>query len=248
MRVSDFSFNAKSGQCPVCKGQGFTKVILDFISDVESVCDTCHGKRYLSHILEVKYNGLNINDVLNLSIHEAGEFFSEYNNIKSTLELLSTIGLGYIKLGQSTSTLSGGEAQRLKIAKAILSKKTKNGLFIFDEPSRGLHPTDLPFLTNLFKLLLKNENTVVVIEHNPRIICLANHIIDLGPGGGEFGGELIYQGDVAGLIKYKGSVTGKFLTAPKYIMFQKSFVQLCHGHHFVCNFPLSSLVGIFLKL
>lgn len=211
LKVGDFSFNSKSGHCPVCRGHGFTSIKLDFISDVEAVCDECHGKRYQSHILAIKYQDKNINDVLNLSINEAAEIFSDQKNIKRILNILSAIGLGYIKLGQSTSTLSGGEAQRLKIAKAILSNETKNGLFIFDEPSRGLHPTDLSYLTNLFGLLLKNNNTVVVIEHNQRIICQANHVIDLGPGGGILGGELIYEGEVIGLIKSENSITGKVL-------------------------------------
>ncbi|MEZ5199487.1 MAG: hypothetical protein R2764_24815 [Bacteroidales bacterium] len=211
LKTGDFSFNSKLGQCPVCKGQGFTSIKLDFISDVEAICDSCSGKRYQSHILDIKYQGCDINDVLNLNIKEAAGFFSEHKNIRHILDILSTIGLGYIKLGQSASTLSGGEAQRLKIAKAILSKETKNGLFIFDEPSRGLHPTDLSYLANLFNLLLQNNNTIVVIEHNPRIISKANHVIDLGPGGGEYGGELIYKGDVVGLLDSENSLTGRFL-------------------------------------
>jgi len=208
---SDFSFNSKSGQCPVCKGHGYTSIKLDFVSDVDAVCNICNGQRYLPFVLDIKFNGLNINEVLNLSIDESANFFAEYNKISSILEVLSTIGLGYIKLGQATSTLSGGEAQRLKIAKAILSNQTTSGLIIFDEPSRGLHPTDLPYLTNLFKLLLKNKNTVVVIEHNSRIICLANHVIDLGSGSGEYGGELIYQGEVDGLLSSEKSLTGNYL-------------------------------------
>lgn len=211
LKVSDFSFNSKSGQCPVCKGHGYTCVKLDFISDVDAVCNICNGQRYLPHILDIKYNGLNINDVLNLSIDESSNFFSGYSKISSILEILSIVGLGYIKLGQTTSTLSGGEAQRLKIAKAILSNQTTSGLIIFDEPSRGLHPTDLHFLTNLFKLLLDNKNTIVIIEHNFRVISKANHIIDLGPGGGEQGGELIFQGEVEGLLEMEKSLTGKYL-------------------------------------
>jgi len=211
LKAGDFSFNSKSGQCPACKGHGYTKVVLDFISDVESVCETCSGRRYRSPILEIKFNGLGIDDVLNLSINEAVDFFSDQKSIKQILDILSAIGLGYIKLGQSSSTLSGGEVQRLKIARAILSKETESGMFIFDEPSRGLHPTDLHFLTNLFEILLKNNNSVVVIEHNPKIICQANHVIDLGPGGGEFGGELIYQGSPKGLLGCQTSKTGKYL-------------------------------------
>lgn len=211
LKAGDFSFISKSGQCPSCKGHGFNTVKLDFISDVEAVCDTCKGQRYKSHILEIKYKGLNINDVLNLSINEASTFFSDQKKIKQNLDLLSAIGLGYIKLGQFFSTLSGGESQRLKIVKALLSKETKNGMFVFDEPSRGLHPADLPYLTNLFELLLKQNNTLIVIEHNPRIICQANHVIDLGPGGGEYGGEVLYQGGIKGLLNSKTSITGKLL-------------------------------------
>ncbi|MCD4697994.1 MAG: ATP-binding cassette domain-containing protein [Bacteroidales bacterium] len=211
LKASDFSFNAKSGQCPVCKGQGSTSIKLDFISDVESVCDTCNGKRYLPHILEVKFKTHNILDVLEFSIEQAKSFFHEHKNIRSILEILTALGLGYLKLGQRTSTLSGGEAQRLKIARAILSNEIKSGLFVFDEPSRGLHPTDTHFLTNLFEMLISKGNTVVVIEHNPHIICMANHIIDLGPGGGEHGGNVIYQGEVSGLVKSGSSMTGKYL-------------------------------------
>lgn len=211
LKTSDFSFNSKSGQCPVCKGRGTTTIALDFISDVESICDSCNGSRFLPHILEIKWKGLNINEVLKLSIHQASDHFHEIKTIQPSLQLLETLGLEYLKLGQSTNKISGGESQRLKIAKSLLTMEMKNGLFIFDEPSRGLHPTDLPFLENLFEIIIKNKNTVVVIEHNPQIIGWANHVIDLGPGGGEFGGEMIYQGTPEGLMKCQRSKTGQFL-------------------------------------
>jgi excinuclease ABC subunit A len=209
LKTSDFSFNSKSGQCPVCKGRGTTTIALDFISDIESVCESCNGSRFTSLILKFKWNGLNISEILGLTVQDALHFFSEEKSILSSLQLLDTLGLGYLRLDQTTKQISGGESQRLKIAKSIQSTEMKKGIFIFDEPSRGLHPSDIPFLKNLLKILLKNQNTVVVIEHNPQIIGWANHVIDLGPGGGDFGGKLIYQGTPAKLTSCKDSKTGK---------------------------------------
>ncbi|NOX48219.1 MAG: excinuclease ABC subunit UvrA [Chlorobi bacterium] len=211
LKAGDFSFNSKSGQCPVCKGTGEIKVSLDFISDVSSVCESCNGKRYKPHILEVKYKGQNIFDILEMSVKEALRFFEGSPKIIQPLYILNEIGLGYVGLGQSSSTLSGGESQRLKIAREIISGKSEKALFIFDEPSRGLHPDDLTHLQRLFDILLKKGNTLVVVEHNPIVISKADHIIDLGPQGGELGGELIYQGDLKGLVKCDASVTGKFM-------------------------------------
>ena len=211
LKAGDFSFNGKSGQCPVCKGTGEIKVSLDFISDVSTICESCNGKRYKHQILEVKYNGQNIFDILEMSVNEAMSFFKKSPKIFGLLSILNEIGLGYVRLGQPSSTLSGGESQRLKIAREIISGKSEKTMFIFDEPSRGLHPDDLIHLHTLFEILVKKGNTLVIVEHNPIVISRANHIIDLGPQGGEMGGELIYQGDLKGLVACKKSVTGKYL-------------------------------------
>jgi excinuclease ABC subunit A len=211
LKAGDFSFNAKSGQCPVCKGTGEIKVSLDFISDVSTVCESCSGKRYQSHILRIKYKGESIFDVLEMSVKEAMPLFADFAKIFQPLSILDELGLGYLRLGQSSATLSGGESQRLKIARKIINSKPENALFIFDEPSRGLHPDDLVHLQRLFDILIKNGNTVAVVEHNPIVISKADHVIDLGPEGGVRGGELIYQGDLKGLVECEKSVTGRFL-------------------------------------
>ena len=213
LKAADFSFNGKSGQCPVCKGTGEIKVSLDFISDVTTVCESCNGKRYRPHILNICLRDKSIYDVLEMSIVEAMEFFRDKPKIVKPLGIIDETGLGYLKLGQSSSTLSGGEAQRLKIAREVIRSNPENALFIFDEPSRGLHPDDLTHLQKMFDILTGNRNTVVVVEHNPVVIATADHIIDLGPEGGNNGGELIYQGDLKGLLKCNNSVTGRYLAS-----------------------------------
>ena len=211
LKAGDFSFNGKSGQCPVCKGSGEIKVSLDFISDVTTVCESCNGKRYQPHILKIRFKEKSIFDVLQMSVTESLEFFKGIPKIYNPLNILNETGLGYMKLGQSSATLSGGESQRLKIAREVIRSNPENTLFIFDEPSRGLHPDDLVHLKRLFDILIENGNTVVVVEHNPVIIAAAGHIIDLGPEGGEKGGELIYEGGLTGLTECEKSVTGRFL-------------------------------------
>ena len=211
LKASDFSFNGKSGQCPVCKGTGEINVSLDFISDVSSVCESCNGRRYKPDILKINYRGQTIFELLEMSVSEAMLFFEDSPKIHKPLSILNEIGLGYVRLGQSSATLSGGESQRLKIAREIISGKSSKALFIFDEPSRGLHPDDLFHLQKLFEILIKKGNTLVVVEHNPIVISQADYVIDLGPQGGELGGEIIYQGDLQGLVDCGKSVTGKFL-------------------------------------
>jgi excinuclease ABC subunit A len=212
LKAGDFSFNGKSGQCPVCKGTGEIKVSLDFISDVTTVCESCNGKRYQPHILDIKFRDKSVFDILEMSVKEALLFFNDFPKIYNPLTILTETGLGYLKLGQSSATLSGGESQRLKIAREVIAGKPENALFIFDEPSRGLHPDDLAHLQNLFEILIEKGNTVVVVEHNPIVIVTADHIIDLGPQGGDKGGELIYQGDLKGLVECERSVTGRYLS------------------------------------
>ena len=211
LKAGDFSFNGKSGQCPVCKGTGEIKVSLDFISDVTTVCESCNGKRYRPQILKILFRGKSIFDILEMSVNDTLNFFSDYRKIVEPLTILAQTGLGYLKLGQSSATLSGGESQRLKIVREVITGKPENTLFVFDEPSRGLHPDDLVHLQKLFEILIENGNTVVVVEHNPIVIAAADRVADLGPEGGSKGGELIYQGDLKGLVECEKSVTGRFL-------------------------------------
>ncbi|MEA3494695.1 MAG: ATP-binding cassette domain-containing protein, partial [Bacteroidota bacterium] len=213
-KATDFSFNNKTGQCPECKGLGEIKVSLDFISDISSVCESCGGKRYKKEILQVKYKGKSISDILEMTTAEAYDFFAMDKNLTSIFKVMLNLGLAYLKLGQSTNNLSGGEAQRLKLTKEILNnKKTKNthSIYIFDEPSKGLQINDLHYLTDTFKYLQKLGNTVIFIEHNPYLILTADNIIDLGHGGGEIGGELIYQGNLQGIFSISDSKTGVYL-------------------------------------
>jgi len=195
LKKSHFSFNSKDGACPTCKGMGQLKVSMDFLSDVWTVCDSCHGNRYKEHILEVYFNKYNINDILNLSIHQALSVFKDYPKIQHILNVLEEIGLGYLKLGQATSTLSGGETQRLKLAIELIKDSSTNSLYIFDEPSTGLHMQDVESLIKVLNKLVKKGNTVLVIEHNRDIIQASDWQIDLGPDGGDFGGELVYEGN-----------------------------------------------------
>jgi len=169
---------------------------MDFLSDVWTVCDSCHGNRYKEYILEVYFNKHNINDILNLSISQALSVFKDYPKIHHILSILEEIGLGYLKLGQATSTLSGGETQRLKLAIELINDASTNTLYIFDEPSTGLHMQDVERLIKVLNKLVEKGNTVLVIEHNQDIIQAADWQIDLGPDGGDFGGELVYEGVV----------------------------------------------------
>ena len=186
---------------------------MQFVADMHLVCDECKGKRYKEEILEVKYNDKNIDQVLNLTIKETIEFFSEHKSIKLGLQPLVQVGLDYLKLGQPTSTLSGGEAQRLKLASFIAkgSKTDESTLFIFDEPTTGLHWHDIRKLLDSFNALIEKGHTVLVIEHNLEVIKCADHIIDLGKEGGEKGGDIIYQGNVKGLLEVDDSYTAKYL-------------------------------------
>jgi len=211
LKKSHFSFNSKDGRCPACKGMGNVKVSMDFLSDVWVNCDACNGKRYKDTILEVQYNNHNINDVLNLEVTEAIQIFSDQSKILSILTVLDELGLGYIKLGQATSTLSGGETQRLKLATELIKEKSTNCLYIFDEPSTGLHMQDVDRLISVLNNLVKNGNTVLVVEHNLEIIKASDWIIDLGPEGGDKGGELIFAGTPDDIINCDKSFTGNAL-------------------------------------
>lgn len=206
-----FSFNVSGGRCETCKGGGYKVIQMNFLPDVEVLCDTCNGKRYNRETLEVRYKGKSINDVLDMPIEQAVEFFDNMPNITRRLEALRDVGLGYITLGQSSTTLSGGEAQRVKLAEELAKKDTGKTFYILDEPTTGLHFEDISVLLQVLNKLTDRGNTVLVIEHNMDVIKVADYIIDLGPEGGQGGGEILVTGTPEEIIKDKRSYTGKFL-------------------------------------
>jgi len=206
-----FSFNVAGGRCEACSGDGIIRIEMHFLPDVYVPCDVCKGKRYNRETLEVKYKGKSISDVLNLTVEEALEFFKNISVIKNKLQTLYDVGLGYIRLGQPSTTLSGGEAQRIKLATELSKKSTGKTLYILDEPTTGLHTADVHNLVGIINRLTNGGNTVVMIEHNLDMIKTADYIIDLGPEGGKNGGTLIATGTPEEIIKVKGSYTGKFL-------------------------------------
>ena len=206
-----FSFNVKGGRCEACQGDGMIKVEMHFLADVYVKCDICNGKRYNEQTLEVKYKEKNINDILNMTVEDALDFFDAHPSIKNKLMTLYDVGLGYITLGQSALTLSGGEAQRIKLAKELSKRSTGKTLFVLDEPTTGLHFADIELLLKVLNRLKEQGNTVVVIEHNLDVIKTADWIIDLGPEGGSDGGEIVAEGTPEAVAKIKKSFTGKFL-------------------------------------
>lgn len=206
-----FSFNVSGGRCEACEGDGIVKIEMHFLSDVYVPCEVCKGKRYNRETLEVKYKGKSIYDVLNMTIEEALEFFSNIPKIKTKLQTLYDVGLGYIKLGQSSTTLSGGEAQRVKLATELAKKSTGKTLYILDEPTTGLHMADVHRLIDILQRLADGGNSILIIEHNLDVIKTADYIIDLGPEGGIGGGEIIATGTPEEVAKVEGSYTGKFL-------------------------------------
>lgn len=207
-----FSFNVDGGRCPSCKGEGEQVVEMQFLADVRLTCEECNGHRFKKEILDVKYKDKNISEILDMSIDEALGFFEDYKDIHHKLQSLSDVGLGYVKLGQSSSTLSGGEAQRVKLASFLTKDNRKEKiLFIFDEPTTGLHFHDIVQLLKALNALVEHGHTVVVVEHNMEVIKSADWVIDLGPGGGKHGGDLIYQGVPEGLVDVEVSYTGAYL-------------------------------------
>ena len=215
-----FSFNAEGGRCPECHGNGFVRISMQFMSDVEMVCEECKGKRFRPEVLEVRYRGLNVSEILDLSVDEAVDFFSagpepEAQSVATRLKSLQDVGLGYIKLGQGSSTLSGGENQRIKLAYFLnLSRQSAKGekiLFVFDEPTTGLHFYDVEKLLKAFDALLENGHSLLVVEHNPDVIKAADWVIDLGPDAGAKGGEVVFEGSVEDLLKCPDSLTARAL-------------------------------------
>ena len=206
-----FSFNTKGGRCEACCGDGLVKIEMHFLPDVYVPCDVCHGKRYNRETLEVKYKGKSIADVLDMTIDEACEFFENLPKICRKIETLRDVGLGYVKLGQSSTTLSGGEAQRVKLATELSKRSTGSTVYVLDEPTTGLHVADVHKLITILNRLVEAGNTVVVIEHNLDVIKVADHIIDLGPEGGDGGGELVFAGTPEDCANCERSYTGQFL-------------------------------------
>ena len=208
---SRFSFNVKGGRCEACQGDGIIKIEMHFLSDVYVPCEVCKGKRYNRETLEVKYKGKSINDVLEMTVEEGMQFFENIPKIYRKLKTLFEVGLGYVKIGQPATTLSGGEAQRVKLATELSKRGTGKTIYIFDEPTTGLHIADVHRLVDVLQKLVDTGNTVVVIEHNLDLIKTADHVIDLGPEGGDMGGKIVAQGTPEQIAKVKGSYTGQYL-------------------------------------
>jgi excinuclease ABC subunit A len=206
-----FSFNTEGGRCETCQGAGFQVLDMQFLEDVIITCETCEGKRFRPEILKVRYRDKNISEVLNTTVDEALTLFQEHHRILSKLQILKDVGLGYLTLGQSTNTLSGGESQRLKLAQHISQGQERSNLFIFDEPTTGLHMADVDLLIMTFEKLLSQGHSIIVIEHNLDLIQRADYIIDLGPEGGEEGGRIVAEGDLKTIMSSQQSYTGQFL-------------------------------------
>lgn len=210
-KAGRFSFNVKGGRCEACKGDGLIKVEMHFLPDIYVPCDVCHGDRYNRETLEITYKGKNISEVLDMTVETAVEFFEPIPKINQKLQTLMDVGLTYITLGQNATTLSGGEAQRIKLAKELSKLDTGQTLYILDEPTTGLHFHDIKQLLGVINRLRERENTIVIIEHNLDVIKTADWIVDLGPEGGDKGGHIIATGTPEAVSEVKGSYTGEYL-------------------------------------
>ncbi|MFA5418352.1 MAG: excinuclease ABC subunit UvrA, partial [Bacteroidales bacterium] len=208
-----FSFNVKGGRCETCKGAGVQTIEMNFLPDVYVLCEDCNGKRYNRETLEVRFKGKSINDVLNMTINHAVQFFENISFIVHKLKTLQDVGLGYLTLGQSSTTISGGEAQRVKLAAELAKKDTGNTLYILDEPTTGLHFEDVKVLLGVLDKLVGKGNTVVIIEHNMEVIKVADHVIDIGPEGGSAGGTIICEGTPEEVALNSVSRTAPFIRA-----------------------------------
>ncbi len=210
-----FSFNVPGGRCDVCEGDGYQKIEMQFMADLYLLCESCKGRRFKSEVLDVKYHGKNVDDILAMTVTEAIEFFRHDptgRRVASRLQVLADVGLGYLRLGQPATTLSGGEAQRVKLALHLAAKETEGHiLFIFDEPTTGLHFDDIAKLLKCFNALIDAGHSVLIIEHNIDVIKCADHVIDLGPEGGAAGGYIVTVGTPEEIAKHPSSYTGKFL-------------------------------------
>jgi excinuclease ABC subunit A len=214
--ASHFSFNTPGGRCEECQGEGTVTVEMQFMADLVLECEHCHGKRFKQDVLDVQYKSASIHDVLEMTVNQAIEFFttntgSTEKKIVKRLKPLQDVGIGYVKLGQSSSTLSGGESQRVKLATFLANEKPEPTIFVFDEPTTGLHFHDIKTLLKAFDALLAKGHTIIIIEHNPEVIKCADHIIDIGPEGGEKGGTVVFEGTPEEILKCEKSYTGRYL-------------------------------------
>ena len=210
-RENRFSFNVKGGRCEACQGDGMKKIEMHFLPDLYVPCDVCHGKRYNRETLEVTWQGKNISEVLDMTVEEALRFFENHPQILRKLETLSDVGLGYMRLGQPSTTLSGGEAQRVKLATELSRRATGKTIYLLDEPTTGLHAADVDRLIRVLQRLTETGNTVLVIEHNLDVIKVADRIIDLGPEGGDEGGNIVAEGTPEQVAACEASYTGQYL-------------------------------------
>jgi excinuclease ABC subunit A len=210
-KAGRYSFNIKGGRCEACQGDGILRIEMHFLPDVYVVCESCHGRRFNRETLEVKYKGASIADVLDMTVSSASEFLGHIPKVKQKLDTLRDVGLGYITLGQSATTLSGGEAQRIKLSKELAKKASGHTVYILDEPTTGLHFEDIRQLLTVLNRLVEQGNTVIVIEHNLDVIKCADYVIDLGPEGGDGGGYIVAAGSPEDLIRVSSSHTGRYL-------------------------------------
>ncbi|MBU4585533.1 MAG: excinuclease ABC subunit UvrA, partial [Proteobacteria bacterium] len=217
------SFNMKGGRCEACEGEGVNKIAMHFLPDIYVICDSCKGKRYNQETLDIRYRDKNIHDVLAMTVEEALAFFQNIPPLKNRLQTLFDVGLSYITLGQSSVTLSGGEAQRVKLAKELSGRPSGRTLYILDEPTTGLHPADIQHLLKVLGRLVDHGNSVVVIEHNLDVIKTADWIIDVGPEGGDMGGRIVVCGTPEQVAAEKSSHTGRFLG--QVLAAEKKFVK-----------------------
>jgi len=206
-----FSFNVKGGRCEACNGDGLIKIEMHFLPDVHVLCESCKGSRFNRDTLEIKYRGMNIAEVLDMTINQSFNFFENIPNIKNKLKTLMDVGLGYVKLGQSATTLSGGEAQRIKLSRELSKRNTGRTLYLLDEPTTGLHFEDIKKLVEVLRYLVSLKNTVIVIEHNLDVIKSSDYVIDLGPEGGEKGGNIVAKGTPEEIVNAEGSHTAAYL-------------------------------------
>ena len=213
-KAGRFSFNVKGGRCETCGGNGYKTIEMNFLPDIQVPCETCHGKRYNRETLEVRYKGKSIADVLDMTINQAVEFFENVPDILRKIKTMQDVGLGYIKLGQPSTTLSGGESQRVKLAAELSKKDTGRTLYILDEPTTGLHFEDIRILMQVLHRLTAKGNTVIVIEHNLDVIRQADYIIDMGPEGGRRGGRIVAAGTPDEVAKSAESHTARYLRDP----------------------------------
>tara|TARA_Y100000389_G_scaffold87703_1_gene84221 strand:+ start:44 stop:721 length:678 start_codon:yes stop_codon:yes gene_type:complete len=206
-----FSFNVVGGRCETCQGGGLRKIEMNFLPDVYINCDDCQGKRFNRETLEIRYKGKSIADILSMTINESCDFFENFPKILRKLKTLKEVGLGYVTLGQQSTTLSGGEAQRIKLASELSKKDTGNTIYILDEPTTGLHFQDIKVLLEMINKLVNKGNTVIIIEHNMDVIKTVDHIIEIGPSGGKLGGQVIFSGKPEKLINIDKSPTAVYL-------------------------------------